>query len=175
MSNSLPVYVKITYLDDNNHDFYKSMVAIVKVDHPRGNGGNGVPISDLVDRAFDKLCKSHPDKKPRMLGYQMLGQYLEIIDDEGVVCEETDFTRAYRERYGCKLNSYEALNLNDSPKVCLYKDSSKRYRYSCDEFVVYANCVKELYEILGYYPAMRSIKRVELATGQTESFYCSVD
>ena len=171
MSNSYPVYVKITYLDDNYHDFYKSMVAIVKVDHPRGNGGNGVPISDLVD----KLCKSHPDKKPRMLGYQMLGEYLEIIDDEGVVCKDTDFTRAYRERYGCKLNSCEAVNLNNHPKVCLYEDKSKRYRYSCDEFVVYANCVKELYDTLGYYPAMRSIKRVELATGQTESFYCSVD
>ncbi len=174
MSNSYPIYVEITYLDDNNHDFYKSVVSIVKVDCPRGNGGKGVPISDLVDKAFDKICKSHPDMKLRMLGSQMLGEHLELIDDEGVVSNGIDYTRRYRESYGCKFGSDEPVNLNNKSKICLYEDKSKRYRYSCDEFVVYANCVKELYDILGYYPAMRSIKCVELATGQTESFYCSV-
>lgn len=172
MSSSYPFYVRISYTDDNSNDLYKSVDAIVKINHPRDGR---VFISDLVDMAFDKLCKSHPDMKLRMLGSQMLGEHLELIDDEGVVSNGIDYTRRYRESYGCKLWSDEPVNLNNKPKICLYEDKSKRYRYSCDEFVVYANCVKELYEILGYYPAMRSIKRVELATGQTESFYCSVD
>ncbi len=171
MSSSYPFYVRISYTDDNNNDLYKSVNAIVKINHPRDGR---VFISDLVDMAFDKLCKSHPDMKLRMLGSQMLGEHLELIDDEGVVSNGIDYTRRYRESYGCKLGSDEPINLNNKPKICLYEDKSKRYRYSCDEFVVYANCVKELYDILGYYPAMRSIKRVELATGQTESFYCSV-
>lgn len=169
MSGSYPVYVSIIYTDENNHDFYKSVVSIVKVDRPRGNG---VFISDLVDKAFNKLCKSHPDMKPRMLGSTMLGEHLELIDDEGVVSKGIDYTRSYRESYGYKPGSDELVNLNSRPRVCFYEDRSKRYRYSCDEFVVYANCVKELYDTLGYYPAMRSIKRVELATGNTESFYC---
>lgn len=64
---------------------------------------------------------------------------------------------------------------NTTNRVCFYEDKSKRYRYSCDKFVIYADNLEELYATLGYYPAMCGIKRTELATGETEYFYCSVD
>ena len=53
---------------------------------------------------------------------------------------------------------------NTTNRVCFYEDKSKRYRYSCDKFVIYADNLEELYATLGYYPAMCGIKRTELVS-----------